>query len=444
MSCNVCKDILSYKSSTANLKSHLRRKHSSVYLSVFGSDDQPGLTSSESEQATRSLQVEPIPGTSTSAVESQPAPPPTKRQKVIDAFINKKNSVEQKKQIDRDLLDLCIDSFHPFSLVEERAFKKFCRFPVAQEVETICIKTDLWTSRVTESYIAITGHYITRQFEMKTVLLGCCIFSGSHTASNIASEIGEILMRNIKEKTQQNKEPKRLIQQVEARWNSLQEAVRSTLALVDKDLPQLSNEDWTNCAQLCVVLRPFEEMTRTLSGQKYLTGSSVIIMVLCLKESCQKIIDNSEFSSEVHDVALLLRTGLGERFRGVEQSGTLALTCFLDPRFKMQAFSDPSEAAKTKEKVRRLVAAFISETERTSETTTNAVAVQSNNENSGYSPWDIFDSLIKQNTSVGTPASKAIKEVDMYLADDILPRKNTKMKRGSGTAHFDEFENNGL
>ncbi|KAH9631128.1 hypothetical protein HF086_001063 [Spodoptera exigua] len=175
----------------------------------------------------------------------------------------------------------------------------------------------------------------------------------------------------------------------------LQEAVRSTLALVDKDLPQLSNEDWTNCAQLCVVLRPFEEMTRTLSGQKYLTGSSVIIMVLCLKESCQKIIDNSEFSSEVHDVALLLRTGLGERFRGVEQSGTLALTCFLDPRFKMQAFSDPSEAAKTKEKVRRLVAAFISETERTSETTTNAVAVQSNNENSGYSPWDIFDSLIK-------------------------------------------------
>lgn len=44
-----------------------------------------------------------------------------------------------------------------------------------------------------------------------------------------------------------------------------------------------------------------------------------------------------------------------------------------------------------------------------------------------YSPWNIFDSLIKQSTSSGiTPLAKAIKEVDMYLADNILPRKNEK------------------
>ena len=40
-------------------------------------------------------------------------------------------------------------------------------------------------------------------------------------------------------------------------------------------------------------------------------------------------------------------------------------------------------------------------------------------------PWNIFDNIINQNTSGGTPLSKAIKEVDMYLADDTLPRKNS-------------------
>lgn len=194
---------------------------------------------------------------------------------------------------------------------------------------------------MTESYIAVTGHYLTQELEFKTVLLGCCQYFGSHTAANIASELEEILNRwNIREKVnftvtdyatnmikgikeflgikhfgcfahtlnllvddalidqeklidkikkivahfkrsslsserlakyqvQQNQQPKRLIQQVETGWNStyymiermveLQDAVRSTLALVIKDLPHLSNEDWIHCARLCQVLRPFED-----------------------------------------------------------------------------------------------------------------------------------------------------------------------------------------
>ncbi|CAG9571748.1 unnamed protein product [Danaus chrysippus] len=537
--CNECKDVLSYKSSSANLKSHLRRKHPSTYLSVFGANDQSSSTQKQPDQdENRSRkQVEPIPGTSGSSVVSHSslaptAPPPTKRQKVMDSFINKKISVEQKKQIDSDLLDLCIDSFHPFSIVEERAFKKFCRWipgytlptrktlsgslleecynkvenhvrsVVAQEVETICITTDLWTSRVTESYIAVTGHYITQDLELKTVLLGCCRFSGSHTALNIASELEIILNRwNLKEKVnfavsdnaanvvkgikehlgiehfgcfahtlnlivddalelqqglidnikkivahfkrstvsserlakyqiQQNLQPKRLIQQVETRWNSvfymieriveLQDAVRSTLALVDRNLPLLSSEDWTTCAQLCQILRPFEEMTKAMSGEKYLTGSSVIIMVRCLKESCKKILGNTEFVSSVRDVAFNLQLGLEERFQRVEQSGTLALNTFLDPRFKTQAFSDTNEAAKTKERVRKLVAAQIAKHQ------TNPTPSKSSTEKKtdDYSPWDIFDGLINQNESSATPLSKAIKEVDMYLADDILLRRN--------------------
>lgn len=72
--CNECKDILSFKSSTANLKSQ-RRKHPSFYLSVFGTDDKSGYSTQTDHQF--QLQVEPTPGTSSNSVVSQPllAPP---------------------------------------------------------------------------------------------------------------------------------------------------------------------------------------------------------------------------------------------------------------------------------------------------------------------------------------------------------------------------------
>ena len=108
----------------------------------------------------------------------------------MDAFVNKKMSAEQN---DSDLLDFCIDAFHPFTIVEESSKRS--------QWWTICITTDLWTSRVTESYIAITGHYLTQELEFKTVLLGCCNFPGSHTALNIAAELNAILNKwNLKDK----------------------------------------------------------------------------------------------------------------------------------------------------------------------------------------------------------------------------------------------------
>lgn len=119
-------------------------------------------------------------------------------------------------------------------------------------------------------------------------------------------------------------------------------------------------------------------------------------------------------------MALVLRSDLNERFDAIERSGSLALNTFLDPRFKMQAFSNQTEAIKTKERVRKLVAECISENDKRTALSTNEEPKKD-----GYSPWDIFDSLIKESTSSGTsPLAKAIKEVDMYLYDDILARKN--------------------
>lgn len=102
-----------------------------------------------------------------------------------------------------------------------------------------------------------------------------------------------------KYQVQQGQDPKRLCQAVETRWNStyimlkrfveLEEAIRATLAFADRGLPTINPDDWILYQQLCMVLLPFEEITASMSGEKYLTGSSVIIVTRCLKETCQKL-----------------------------------------------------------------------------------------------------------------------------------------------------------
>lgn len=211
--CNICKSLFSYKSSTGNLTAHLKSKHISAYAELKNiASEGPAASQNTSPSVVPSTSVHSDHDVAVASPAQNPAVPsfpPAKRQKQMDAYIQKKKkSAEQKKMIDADVMDLFIDAFHPFSLVEERSFRKFARWipgynlptrktvsnsmlleifhktkiniqtKVAIEAETICITTDLWTSTSTDSYMAITGHYINKDLEIQTVLLDCCKFFG--------------------------------------------------------------------------------------------------------------------------------------------------------------------------------------------------------------------------------------------------------------------------
>ena len=50
----------------------------------------------------------------------------------------------------------------------------------------------------------------------------------------------------------------------------LKDALRATTAVIDGDtIPVLSAEEWQMCAELCDVLRPFENVTKIISDEKY-------------------------------------------------------------------------------------------------------------------------------------------------------------------------------
>lgn len=84
----------------------------------------------------------------------------------------------------------------------------------------------------------------------------------------------------------EGKTPLKLIQDVITRWNStfhmldrfieLESAIKSTLALLDVELPALTFEEWKIVKQLCTVLKPFYTVTNTISGEMYCTVSMII------------------------------------------------------------------------------------------------------------------------------------------------------------------------
>ncbi|KAJ8896263.1 hypothetical protein PR048_001607 [Dryococelus australis] len=114
--------------------------------------------------------------------------------------------------------------YQPFSVVEDRGFrelmetlkphykipsrKHFSRYVVLklysdiqthmkqasnhdlETVKSMPLTIDLWTSQKQESYITVTNHYLTRDFEMKNHTLECSHFPSQHTGSDIYQSCG--------------------------------------------------------------------------------------------------------------------------------------------------------------------------------------------------------------------------------------------------------------
>lgn len=60
---------------------------------------------------------------------------------------------------------------------------------VIQNVKSVTVTTDCWTSINTDSFMATTVHFIGDNFEEKSVLLECCYLEESHTSVNLASKL---------------------------------------------------------------------------------------------------------------------------------------------------------------------------------------------------------------------------------------------------------------
>lgn len=242
--------------------------------------------------------------------------------------------------------------------------------------------------------------------------------------------------------------PLKLLQDVPTRWNStfymldrfirLQDAIKATVALSNLDGSYtLTVDEWEIIRQLCQVLKPFEEVTKTISGEAYLTASLVIPLVNGL-DSVYTIFAEKPFVQCIKNVVILFQNSLKERLGSLENSNTLSISSFLDPRFKQIGFRDPKNAEMAKKNVISLVAEkFIAKENLNNNTVTENISIsqstatennEKNDNSDTYNIWAEFDKTAAQFQPRGTATSKAILEVQRYLECDRLLRKEDPLK----------------
>ena len=182
--CTVCLKDFAYHGGTSNLREHLVSKHSELYEHKKKKD---------SEDQTR-----------------------------IDSFVSKSQcSASRAKEITDKIAIMIALDIRPISIIEGPGFtslmqflepgytipsRKYLskilkqkhedgieklRYKLSNEVDTIALTTDIWTSCATEAYITITAHGIFN-WEMDSLVLATRAFPERHTAIEIASKLKEV------------------------------------------------------------------------------------------------------------------------------------------------------------------------------------------------------------------------------------------------------------
>jgi uncharacterized membrane protein len=126
-----------------------------------------------------------------------------------------------------------------------------------------------------------------------------------------------------------------------------------------KKIGQYSNEEFETIEQLIKVLAPMKTATRMMSGEKYVSASSVIIITNGLQDVYERMLKKKLFSNKIKKVVTDLHQGIITRLSNLESSTTLLISTFLDPRFKNVGFSTKLVAERAKTLITNVLSNFI-------------------------------------------------------------------------------------
>lgn len=189
--CRHCQTVIKYKlGNTSNMRSHLFNHHPEKVREDMGSKIKPGQKTIK-EVFTASLPQNSVRAQRITRCIGEYIAKDLRPFSVVDneGFKRLVNMLEPKYKI---------PSRPHFSQTVLPALYKETREKVAQslkQAECISITTDGWTSRATQSYVTITAHAMTSEWEIKAFVLQTRVLFESHTGHNI----GEVLKAAVSE-----------------------------------------------------------------------------------------------------------------------------------------------------------------------------------------------------------------------------------------------------
>ena len=229
-----------------------------------------------------------------------------------------------------------------------------------------------------------------------------------------------------------NIEQHKLIQHVDTRWNSVfymlerlleqEEAVRTTLCLLDRSQLNISTDKIEIIRELVEILRPFEAVTREMSAELYISISKIIP----LSRALQRL--TVVYTGASGDLSHRLTVNMRRRFLNMEGNILLAGSTLLDPRFKKLAFSDQGAADKAARSIAGEAAAFTQSSLSSCGQEVVEETLQVGNSGSGESLWQFLDQRVAESSSRRLPNTEAISEIQQYLRIHNINRKEDPLK----------------
>lgn len=227
---------------------------------------------------------------------------------------------------------------------------------------------------------------------------------------------------------QHNQPVKKLIQDVETRWNStyymteryLEQngLVTTTLCLLHKNALCLTDDEITLLQSTVNASEQFEEATKEMSTEKVTYLSKIIPMVKGLQGFLNSCVDTD------NQIGRQLIRQMERRFSVIQGDFFLGASTFLDPRFKRVPFGDISNSKSTEE---RLVSLMKSEEEAepsTSQKPTKPLNIMPQERKKNF--WSDFDNKIMEQMSHTSSQPNAGPYIEMrrYLEEPHIHRED--------------------
>lgn len=394
-----------------------------------------------------------------------------------------------------------------------------------ESASSVVLTSDMLTSRTTEAYFTVSGHFIDHNWRMQACTLDTVHVAVQHTAQNISelltkisndwgitSKVFSVITDNganmvsavrktqwkhlpcfahtlnlvvkdsikaeanfesILEKcsavvrffhhstkasdklkalqTQLQLPEHKLIQAVETRWNSVfymleRLTVTTALCLLGRNTMCLSDDEWSCISQAIEALRPFEQATKEVSAEQYVTISKVIPLVSLLQNAAMLA------GQKGNTLALQLAAQCKRRFENIEHNFTLAASTFLDIRFKNIVFCDTGNVEVIKSRLISEMQALgrqATTSEPSASTSMGTVLTvppespAANNERIGAKCstcegglWQEFDTRIVAFQGNRTATTDAYIEMRRYMEEKVIPRSEDPLlwwKRNENT-----------
>ena len=138
------------------------------------------------------------------------------------------------------------------------------------------------------------------------------------------------------------------------RWNSkyllldshfrLKPSIVQTLSNIESDPVEFSNADWKLIEKVLLVLKPFQDATKTLSYH-----DASISLVIPIITGIMKSLDVTSDDHGVRGMKRALVENMGRRFVGVEDDDNCAIATLLDCKYKKYFYRDSGTFERVKE-----------------------------------------------------------------------------------------------